>query len=287
MSLKCEPGNPFMQLADPHKGWENEHLATFLLSRIAFVAAPITVGDDVGTDIFCTLFEPASHKGKPVLLPRRSIAVQIKSQKQPTDIAPRLDYLARLEVPYYLGIVDQQQLTLELFSARFLPALLSLQRRHSRLLLKPVDVFQRDYRPCDASGVYSLLCHKVAMLSVHDDAATALKAAAAIREDSTAALQAIASRLNHEYVFEIAGGEVEFYAGPDSARTFRHSFYKRLAEAYYNLSWLIDNNLAASDAEMNAFMEIADQLGTASDVPGFVQKLRAGLQERLLKRGNP
>src|SRR5262249_54759305 len=108
-----------MQLAHPHKGWEKEHLATFLLSRLAFVSSPIKVGDDVGTDIFCTLFERRMHKteeGKeyPVLLPRNSIAVQVKPNREPVDIAPHLDYLERLEVPYYLGIVDQEALTLEL-----------------------------------------------------------------------------------------------------------------------------------------------------------------------------
>ena len=274
-----------MQLARPHKGWENEHLATFLLSRIAFVASPITVGDDIGADIFCTLFEVGEHKGKPVLLPRRSIAVQVKSKRETIEIASHLEYIARLEVPYYLGFVDQQKLTLELFSARFLPALLSLKGAHSKLLLEPVDEFRRDYRPVDKNGVYSLLCHKVATLSAHDDATATSKAAAAIRDDSVAALQAIASRLNQEYVFEIPGGQVEFYAGPGSAQTFRHSFFKRLAEAYFNFSWLIDNNSAASDAEMNAFVAIADQLAAASQVPDYVLNLRGGLQQRRLKSG--
>jgi hypothetical protein len=93
-----------MQLAHPHKGWENEHLATFLLSRLSFVASPITIADDIGTDLFCTLFDIAEHKGQPVLLPRRSIAVQIKSSREPIDIVPRLDYIARLEIPYYIGV---------------------------------------------------------------------------------------------------------------------------------------------------------------------------------------
>ena len=87
-----------MQLAVPHKGWENEHLATFLLSRIAFVASPVKVGDDVGTDVFCTLFEVTKHKERDVLLPRSSIAVQIKSNRDPVDVASKLDYLHRLEV---------------------------------------------------------------------------------------------------------------------------------------------------------------------------------------------
>ncbi len=98
-----------MSLANTHKGWENEHLATFLLSRIAFVASPIKVADDVGTDLFCTLYDrslrPSKRKGTrqvPVLVPRSSIAVQVKSTSKPFDVAPRLEYIARLEMPYYI-----------------------------------------------------------------------------------------------------------------------------------------------------------------------------------------
>jgi hypothetical protein len=59
-----------MQLAIPHNGWDNEHLATFLLSRIAFVATPVKVGDDIGIDVFCTVFEVA--KGKRTVLQRET-----------------------------------------------------------------------------------------------------------------------------------------------------------------------------------------------------------------------
>jgi hypothetical protein len=63
------------------KGWENEHLATFLLSRIAFVANPVKVADDVGTDLFCTLFEITEGK----LFPRNSFALQAKSSAGEID----------------------------------------------------------------------------------------------------------------------------------------------------------------------------------------------------------
>jgi hypothetical protein len=269
-----------MQLAYPRKGWQNEHLATFLLSRVAFVASPLTVGDDIGTDLFCTLFETATHNGHPVLLPRSSIAVQIKSSRKPIDIVPQLEYIARLEIPYYLGIVDQQALTLELFSARFLPALLSLKGRHSKLVLAPVDEFIRDFRPRDEQGVYTLYCHKVATLAASDNEAAILQSADAIRKDSRAALRAIASRINEEYTFEITETEIEVYAGSDSEQTFRRAFFRRLGEVYFNLSRLFDNGQPASEAEMDAFVGIVDDLRTAGDVPDSVVKLRDGLQQR-------
>ena len=38
------------------RGWDREKLAEYILSRFSFVAKPSTVSDDLGTDLFCTLF---------------------------------------------------------------------------------------------------------------------------------------------------------------------------------------------------------------------------------------
>jgi len=116
--------------------------------------------------------------------------VQIKSNKDPVDVASKLDYLHQLEVPYHLGVVDQQQLTLELFSARFLPVFLSWRPRPAKLRLIPVDNFQREYRTTDdpKNGVYKLFCHKVATLHAHDDPMAIAHCSEAIRQDSSAAL---------------------------------------------------------------------------------------------------
>jgi hypothetical protein len=38
------------QLYRFRKGWENENLAQYLLSRVAFIARPVSVSDDLGTD---------------------------------------------------------------------------------------------------------------------------------------------------------------------------------------------------------------------------------------------
>jgi len=74
------------------KGWENEHLATFLLSRLSFVANPVRVGDDLGTDLFCTLFEVAEGE----LFPRNSFAVQAKALRTRSTRQARLNILRGL-----------------------------------------------------------------------------------------------------------------------------------------------------------------------------------------------
>ena len=84
------------QLAIPRRGWENEHLATFMLSRISFVAHPITVADDIGSDFFCTLFEPRVEERIERLFPRNSFAVQVKSNFEKISVTNKIDYLLGL-----------------------------------------------------------------------------------------------------------------------------------------------------------------------------------------------
>jgi hypothetical protein len=112
-------------LAVPRRGWENEHLATFLLAKIAFVAHPLTVADDVGSDFFCTLFESSNENGMEVLFPRNSFAIQVKSRRENFAATNKIDYLLRLELPFFLGVVDRHTLRLDVYAAEHLPMMFS------------------------------------------------------------------------------------------------------------------------------------------------------------------
>jgi hypothetical protein len=259
-----------MSLADTHKGWENEHLATFLLSRIAFLGAPLRVGDDIGTDLFCTLFERQTNaKGARMLLPRSSIAVQVKSSAAQFDVTARLEYLTRLEVPYYVGVVNQEVLTLTLYSARFLPLMLSYRGARYRHALKPVSELTGGYREGNEEDGFVLLCPEVMTLRATDTVDEAASRARVLHDDAAAALAAIASRLNKEYIFEAPGGAVEIFTGKDSAESFRHSFYKRLAEALLNLAWLLERGQGVSENEIEAYLGMCDALEASATLPGF------------------
>jgi len=83
--------------------------------------------------------------------------------------------------------------------------------------------------------------------------------------------------MNKEYVFDIPGGHVEIYTGRDSARTFRDSFFKRLAEALLNLAWLLRAKQPVSDAEMDAFLAIPEVLAATTTIPPHVIHARDAL----------
>jgi hypothetical protein len=126
-------------LAVPRRGWENEHLATFLLAKIAFVAHPLTVADDVGSDFFCTLFESSNENGMEVLFPRNSFAIQVKSRRENFAATNKIDYLLRLELPFFLGVVDRHTLRLDVYAAEHLPMMFSHLGRPRELTLCPLE----------------------------------------------------------------------------------------------------------------------------------------------------
>src|SRR5882762_2522416 len=94
-------------LLTPRKGWENEKLASYLLSRFSFVAQPTSVADDLGSDFFCTIFEIHDSSGTDVLVPRSSFAIQVKSSISEVSMDNKIDYLDRLQMPFFIGVVTQ------------------------------------------------------------------------------------------------------------------------------------------------------------------------------------
>ena len=89
-------------LLAPRKGWENERLASYLLSRFGFVAQPSSVLDDLGSDFFCTNFEIVkTTSGRDALRPLNSFAIQVKSSAEEIEMDNKIDYLQRLELPRF------------------------------------------------------------------------------------------------------------------------------------------------------------------------------------------
>jgi hypothetical protein len=103
------------------RGWENENLARFILSKFSFVAHPSSVADDIGSDFYCTIFETEESNGHSYIKPRNSFAIQIKSNHKPINVLPGMDYLANLEIPFLVGVVDQKEMKLTIYSGMYIP----------------------------------------------------------------------------------------------------------------------------------------------------------------------
>jgi hypothetical protein len=222
-------------------GWENERLALFLLSRISFVAHPSSVGDDVGSDFFCTLFEREQVNSKEMLIARNSFAIQVKSNHEVFDVTNKLEYLKKLELPFFVGVVDQKGLSLAIYSGEYLPILFVHPKPTMRLHLAPVNeaVPIHAYYESQSDGDYILKMPHILTLTASEGQQTL--------EDNGSQLRTLCSRLhenistvtNKEYIFKLESSpEAYILAGPGSNQTFRYNFYLRLAEVFYNLQWL-------------------------------------------------
>ena len=233
-------------LLAPRKGWENERLASYLLSRFSFVAQPSSVADDLGSDFFCTIFEIVqSASGSDALLPRNSFAIQVKSSADPMPMDNKIDYLERLQLPFFVGVVSQYPPAMNIYSAELLPLLFSELGSPERLSLLPVngsDFDADNYFDRVGPRNIRLRCPLIVTLSTDDDRSTLTPKVEVLHTICTRTQSNIATRLNEEHIYDLDGkGRVRIVAGIGSAKFFRHNFVKRLGEVFYNLYWVLGN----------------------------------------------
>jgi hypothetical protein len=227
------------------KGWENESLAAYLLSRFSFVARPNSVADDVGSDFFCTAFEIQQVSGRDALMPRKSFAIQVKSGPSEISVDNKIDYLIGLELPLFLGVVSQNPPAMSIYSAEFLPLLFSEAGKPDRLSLIPVassDFDPTSYFERVGDKHIRLRCPHVLDLSVDDDLSV-LKAQTETLLGICKRVQGnIAARVSEEHIYNVDGaGNLRIMAGSGSVQFFRKNFLNRLGEAFYNLQWILNN----------------------------------------------
>lgn len=234
-------------LAAPRIGWENEHLATFLLSRISFVANPITVADDIGSDFFCTLFESRIKNTAEQLFPRNSFAIQIKSSDTVIPATNKIEYLDTLELPFFVGVVDRAHLNLRIYSGEYIPLLLTQYEIPRELKLLPTSAEEIETKSyCDVTQDHKLVALSallrlpfVAEICAQDSRVNILNKAQRLGELCSRMHMNISAKASREYIFRLEQPNTAvIMAGEGSAKTFRQNFYLRLTEAFYNLEWI-------------------------------------------------
>ena len=263
------------------RGWENEHLASFLLSRISFVANPMTVADDVGSDFFCTLFEVAEGDS---LFPRSSFAIQIKSSKAEIDATGKIEYFAKLELPFFVGVVDQSNLRLSIYSGEYLPIFFSHYGipKDLKLSLQDNAITFDNYCEVGPEGGYVLRLPHLLDLQGQEDSGAIVSKGQRLIQLCSRMLQNVSSRQNCEYVFHLGDGRVAIFAGSGSAQTFRNNFYYRLAEVFYNFEWLRRTNLDGFNlAEYQMFEQFYRSIKNTGQLPIIVSVAYESIRQRL------
>lgn len=276
-------------LAVPRQGWENEHLATFLLSRIAFMAHPLTIADDVGSDFFCTLFEARDADGIEKLFPTSSFAIQIKSNADKIPATNKVEYLSTLELPYFVGAVNRSKLQLSIYSGEYIPIMFSRYKDPTALTLVPVPTLgSSGYCDQTEDAQTTLRLPFVCEISATDTLDALREKGRTLNALCSLMHSNISARASREYVFRLNfGGGTKWLvlAGSGSVTTFRHNFGLRLAEVFYNLEWILQHQpeqfsvreFKAYDALFNQLRENGESLHPILiDVHARVSKLVNG-----------
>src|SRR6266478_3423602 len=282
-------------LLAPRKGWENERLASYLLSRFSFVAQPSSIADDLGSDFFCTLFEIVKiASGHDALRPLSSFAIQVKSSADEIQMDNKIDYLQRLELPFFIGVVNQSPPAITIYSVELLPFLFSLFGIPEKLSLLAVDQsgvnvghLWDDLRS-DNGGI-RLLCPSVATFTATENRSTLASKVEAVHEVCTRVHLNIAARVSEEHIYDMDGkGTFQIVSGPGSAQHFRTNFVKRLGEVFTNLEWSLgDHPTKEWLAEFQVFDSLYESLKTLygpAALPLFVSAPYAVLRAKLRDR---
>jgi len=266
-------------------GWENEHLASYLLSKISFIANPITIADDIGVDFLCTLFEPRVIDNRKQLFPLRSFAIQIKSSQSSFTADNRIEYLNQLELPFFVGIVQQSDLSLSVYSGQFLPMMFTEIGLPQRLMLCPIEeedlpvgaAYTRNRKSCELKLPFLVKLRA-------EDKLDQLDSKTKILDQRCTRMHAnISTKTAQEYIYRLDdSGGVQIQAGPGSAKTFRRNLYLRLAELFYNLEWLLDNAPADFNrAEYELYDEFYKKLTDRILPPPLLHQIVDRLRQKL------
>jgi hypothetical protein len=250
--FKATLGGFMAHLENFRIGWENEHLAAYLLSRISFIANPVTIGDDIGSDFFCTLFEKRLVNERRQLFPLRSFAIQIKSTHCTYPFDNKIAYLNSLEIPFFLGILQQDDLSLSIYSGQFLPMMFTHLGVPSRLTLCPVlDETLAIDEAYTLNGTHcNLKLPFLERLSVKDSHEEFDSKREVITRRCARMQANISTKIAEEYIYQLDDmGGVHIQAGSGSAKTYKRNLYLRLAEAFYNLEWIMNSNPDHFDRE--------------------------------------
>jgi hypothetical protein len=224
------------------------------------------------------------------LFPRSSFAIQIKSLKDKIDATGKIEYLEKLVLPFFVGVVDQSNLRLSIYSGEYLPVFFSHYGipQDLKLSLEDTPITFDNYCDVRAEGKYVLRMPHLLDLEGQEESDAIVGKGQRLIQLCSRMLQNNSSRHNCEYVFHLGDGRVAIFAGIGSAQTFRNNFYYRLAEVFYNFEWLYRNNRDGFNlAEYQEFVRFYHAIKNAGQPPIVVSAAYESIRQRLTTDGQP
>lgn len=212
------------------KGWTNEHLASYILSKISFISSPLKIGDDVGVDFFCILFE---EEGKN-LIPKHPFAIQIKSNRKPINIKKNLGTLEKLKIPFFIGVMTKDGIgiysgegichffALYGHSQKKIELKLEENKEHTNLIIEKKDKI-------------SIISSKILEINSNEEYKSIIPKIKEFEKSIIKIQKNLASMNNNSFLFETANGNAIIYTGPTSIKYFNGNLKNSLVEAFVNI----------------------------------------------------
>jgi hypothetical protein len=283
------------QLFSFRKGWESENLARYLLHKFSFIANPSTISDDIGCDYYCTTFDIEKSNGHDFLIPINSFTIQIKSSPEIIDITDKIQYLHKLELPYFVGVVDRSELSLTFYSGEFIPPLFSYvgipKYLELDLLCKgnPYDEYNFSVKLADEK--YRMRFPIVTKITATQSDEEFWNCVKIIKNKCLMMYKNIVSKMNEEYIFKFKTDQEGLYnvmgfAGVGSIRHFRNNLIERLGEAFNNLLWILGTNPERFDRRefeiyKRTYLEIREMPQIFGVMPRYIEEYFQNIDRRV------
>lgn len=222
-------------------GWEDEHLAAYLLSRVAFVARPLTVADDIGFDFLCTTYEERRVVNEPDadLCGQSAFAIQIKRPNGRHKVGrDRVEHLRYMELPYFIGVVRRDLGALDVYAADVLPLMFSKIGIPGEIVFSPINQQPEGHGFSGDERQVTLECPLLLSLATNNAHEVRLAQAEMLKQTCHRMLRNNASLAFELHLYKTYDGRVESYAGPGSIKHFRTNVYQNLYVALGNLRFL-------------------------------------------------
>jgi hypothetical protein len=233
------------QLRSYREGWNYERFARYVIGKLAFIASPDTIGDDIGVDLSGFFIETSKRKPQ-LLMPGSAFMMQVKPpsfRRQNGDVASRyrsyvskrIEAFTALGTPIYIGIVHSNKKQIDVYSCQGILVLLAAFGRDGLVhkvesgeisveigLLDSADSFPIQI---SSTSTYKLLLHKVTTLTANTgiDSPEMMEWAT----DCDAYHRTLESYIAGEFIFDGPGGQFAQFIG---IGTFSHAI-KRMMHA--------------------------------------------------------
>jgi len=261
-------------LSSFRKGWQGENLARYILSNFAFISQPSTVADDLGSDFLCTMFEPIPDGKNIYLVPKEPFAIQIKSNRKPFDITSNIEYLKGLEIPFFVGVCNQKNQVLELYSGEYLiPFFVDKPSVQIIRIILCESSDCRDDLYFEKNNKFTVKFPRVANIGFNLNAPRLKDAVKKLSRVCRTISRNITRRNKGQYIFyESLSNKIMLVA---NKQFIKESIDNRLGEVFFELAYVLEKSFI--DTDLEKYNRILDALKYArssiNPIPGDPLKI--------------